>query len=212
MRTYRITGEKEHYLLIYRAIKFCRCLEKGELVSFVDIIPTDRNAFYDLLEMEIKYVIPSNNRRYHSVKVRYDKIDENKYQIICDENTLALLSSACDLISRIHMCQFDHIVDFISIEDDGNFSKYHELRDKLDDLKKHWGLPKNAYYSIYSDKISDDARSYWDMHQVMRNRLAYDNNPGITPENRWEKGKITVDFDEPMHSNKNLSLIKIEVM
>jgi len=167
MRTYRITGEKEHRLLIHRAIKFCQNLEDGKLTAMADIIPMSDEAFSELHDMEVRYVMPFAEKTYGTVNVKYFKMDENQYQMLCDERSLNLISGMCDLVSRVHMCQFYEVNEFVSCGDDPEFKKHHELRDRLDRFKRFWGLT-TGYYGIYSDKISDEARSYWDMYQVMR--------------------------------------------
>lgn len=127
----------------------------------------------------------------------------------CNEKDLRILSRSCDIISRLKMCQFDHIADIAILKDSLNFSKLHKFRIHLDGLKRYWNLSMNANFGIFSSEIDDTARTLWDIHQVIRNRLAYDSNPDITPQNRWEKGKFTVDFDEPFHADKENLLIKV---
>jgi len=130
--------------------------------------------------------------------------------ITCNESQLRTLSWSCDLISRIQICQFDRIADIIEPSGlDPDFKKLWEFRGNLNRLKSWWGMSSNASYGIFSLEVPDTARTLWDMHQVIRNRLAYDSNPGITPENRWAKGRFTVDFDEPFHADKGTPLIKV---
>jgi hypothetical protein len=133
-----------------------------------------------------------------------------KYTITLNENQLRLLSWACDVVSRIQICQLDRVADIIEPKDDPNFAKLHAFQDELLYLKRWFGLAPNASYGIFSEEVHNSARTLWDMHQVIRNRLAYDAHPGITPQNRWWNGKFTVDFDEPFHADKENPLIEVE--
>lgn len=136
--------------------------------------------------------------------------EEKKYTIELNENQLRLLSWACEKISRIQMCQFDSVADIVSPPTEGpGYGILHDFRDALDSLKRFFGLSVGSYFGIYSDKVDNSARTLFDIHCVIRNHLAYEANPGVTQENRWEKHKFTVDFDEPMHSDKENELIKV---
>jgi hypothetical protein len=65
------------------------------------------------------------------------------------------------------------------------------------------GLPRNAYHGIFSDKIPDEARVAWDLHQVIRHRLSWDDQP---------EGGITVNFDTPMkYGKEELAIIEMRV-
>jgi hypothetical protein len=139
--------------------------------------------------------------------------EDKLYKITCNKRQLQLISIACDLVSRLQCCQFDHITNVVQPRDFGleneNFTRLRYFRETLLEIKEYFDLNINSSYGIFSPEVQNSARTWWDMHQVIRNKLAYESNPGITPENRWEKGKITVDFDEPAHSDKENELIKI---
>ena len=208
MALYRIAGEREQInLLRWACDKFIE-IQGGRLTSAeLDIIVPPgcgiSNFQKDLGRIEYRFSLD---------KVRAVQQKDFNFSML-DEKDLWFLSNACDLISRIMICQFDRIADIVEPYNMGkDFSKLHKFREDLDDLKKYWGMSRNASYGMFSSQVSDDARTLWDMHQVIRNRLAYDNNPGITPENRWKMGKITVNFDDPFQSNPNVPLLKVERM
>jgi hypothetical protein len=117
-------------------------------------------------------------------------------------------------MSRLQIGQLDHITNVVQPSDFGvenkNWTQLHAFQDELLRLKEYLGLTISSNYGIFSEKVHDSARTLWDIHQVIRNKIAYEENPGVTPMNRWEKGKIFVNFDEPMWSDKNNILIKIE--
>lgn len=139
---------------------------------------------------------------------------EKLYTITCNRRQLDLISRACDLVSRLQCCQFDHVANVVQPRDFGvenkDFSRLHYFQNDLLKLKGYFNLGENASHGIYSREVQDSARTFWDMHQVIRNKIAYEENPEVTPENRWEKGKITINFDEPHRSDKENKLIKVE--
>lgn len=114
------------------------------------------------------------------------------YILKITEDQAKIISKALDLYSRIFMGQFKEILDFqfgwkMELED-------HEwCRKALQTVKRvATGLENNAYYGIFSEKISNKARAAYDIHQVIRNKLAWDNNPN---------GGITVNFDKPINTS-----------
>ena len=54
-------------------------------------------------------------------------------------------------------------------------------------------LHQNASYGITSPEVSETARVAIDIHDVLRNRVAWTTNP---------KGSYTVDFETPMHFSR----------
>lgn len=211
MMNYRIEGTLSQRNLIEMAVNTCHEIAQGNLLSVMNVMTpeTDMDRAYMRFVLTcIEYELDTSKDEYFVLP----KILESGDKFIIDGSwsVMSMISQACDIASRIYMCQFDNISDMVSIREDNHFRKLNEIRNKLDMIKSCWGLSTNAYFGIYSLKVNDNARTLWDIHQVIRNRLAYDQNPGITPENRRSKGKLTVDFDEPAHSNKNVPLIKIE--
>jgi hypothetical protein len=207
MANYCIEGTDESLRLLLEAYDIFNGIENGNLELVAEVIqPKDdqMNMFQaDLLELKNLYFKNPIRER----KRLLFSVIENK--IICSEKNLKVLSWACDIVSRLQICQFDRVADIIEPQDDPDFKKLWEFRRKLDCLKSYWGMTSNMSYGIFSEEVSDTARTLWDMHQVIRNRLAYDANPEVTLENRWKKGKFTVDFDEPFHANKEIPLIKV---
>ncbi len=110
----------------------------------------------------------------------------NQYQITADEEHLAVIMTALDLYFRIGMGQFDRIRDvgkWWRKWDEHNVGAY---MDRAHELLT--GLPKNAFHSIGSPRISDDFRQACEIYQMIRHRLSWDRNP---------KGGWTVNYDDP---------------
>jgi len=105
-----------------------------------------------------------------------------------------LLSQAVDIVTRLHLNQFDVIKD-VCHRRGQPFPDYNEMRDIELHLKQIFSpeLDLNAYWGIYNTQISNDARTLWDMKQKIRNQLAWYSNP---------LGGWTVDYDEFMATDE----------
>ena len=202
---YVIEGTPEQLSLLLETYNVFNGIENGNLELVAEVMqPLERKEeFYtELTSLKNLYFKNSINRE----RVIFSIIDN---KITCSKEHLQVLSLACDKVSRIQICQFDNIADIAWPINNLDFERMWDFRRRLDLLKSFWGMTSYMSYSIFSIEIPDTARTLWDMHQVIRNRLAYDANPGVTPENRWEKRKFTVDFDEPFHTNKEIPLIRV---
>ena len=117
-----------------------------------------------------------------------------------------VLVSALDLFSRIHMGQFDEILRVYRANGRAvhtlSVSEQNEARVLIgvvhDMLTR---MPRNASYSILAHEVPDEARAAWDLQQLVRHRVAWDENP---------EGGITVNFDEPRQSSTELPFATIE--
>jgi hypothetical protein len=125
-----------------------------------------------------------------------------KYTLELSRTQCQVLVSALDNFSRLGMGQFYTVVsehiprNFRSI----NMQEVNDMCDKLK-LAVHSGLDTNAYHGIHSGEISDYYRVAWDLHQVIRHRISWDEHP---------EGGMTVNFDTPMRSSEKEELAKIE--
>lgn len=114
-----------------------------------------------------------------------------------NETQAKTIIKALDLYSRLQMGQIHELGTPYS----GPFTKQIEKADKeklediLNELKQTLfpELSQGAFYGIFSQEVPDEAKISYDMIQVIRNHLAWKNNP---------KGGITVDFDQPLKSSK----------
>jgi hypothetical protein len=105
------------------------------------------------------------------------------YTLTVTEAQARLLSEAAELLGRLHMGQFDSL-DYLFAGD--------IPRGLFDALKVAMfpELPGGQFYSISNAKLPDKTRVAWDMHAVIRHRLAWDNHPEGGPTNQ---------FYEPRH-------------
>ena len=101
-----------------------------------------------------------------------------------------LISNICEMVSRLHMGQMDVLQD---ISPDVNWNQCKIVKQIL-----FPELGQGGYYGIHNEKISDDARQLFDIHQVVRHHLAW-REQSNTPETRnWSK-QMFVNFDNPDH-------------
>ena len=106
------------------------------------------------------------------------------YTLTLNEGQARLISKATELLARLHMGQFDHL-DFA-------LNPAERFPDSLCYAMKAIMFPEldgPTFYSISNEKLPDEARVAYDLHRVIRHRLAWDNHP--------EGDKWQVDFDEP---------------
>jgi len=127
---------------------------------------------------------------------------KKRYVLELDEDQAQALSEACEFMSRIGMAQLTEVVTSWSF----NWKVDRERKDQaeramlfaksqLTDLGA-----SHAYYSISSPDVPNVCKVAYDLHQVIRYRLAWDHNPN--PE--WNTHK-----NEPMRYGKSpLATIK----
>lgn len=108
------------------------------------------------------------------------------YTLTLTEAQARVLSSACELLSRIGMGQIEECAEYIPEEQIRKPDRL-ELKQALENLTPlATGLSRGAYHSIAAAGWM--ARTAYDLHQVLRHRLAWDREPA---------GGIFVRFDEP---------------
>lgn len=130
----------------------------------------------------------------------------SEWKLTLNENQMKVLEKALDVYSRFLMGQINIILE-----------EYPELsfdeRIKIHDYVRqyiHVYLPPNAFHGIYSDKLDVKAKISYDIYQVIRQVLSYN-------ENNMEPNKDEKDwnamwknkYDEPLKSS-NEPLPKVE--
>jgi hypothetical protein len=109
------------------------------------------------------------------------------HELTLSADQASALSTACDVYSRVQAGQLAELAQGMrgrSVE------AYHRTVDALRQASADAsGLRVPAYHSIGSAALRDTARIAYDLHQVVRHRLAWDRNPS---------GGFQVTFDPPM--------------
>lgn len=129
--------------------------------------------------------------------------EKTKYIIECDEDHVKTISQALDYYSRLGGGQLELIIhDLFQNYFYNDKTTYKELDELIHKLKlKLYGLPINGGFSIHD--TNDLFRICYDIHQVLRHRIAWDRN---------SDNKSGVDFYEPIkYGSKSLvKIIKVE--
>jgi len=102
------------------------------------------------------------------------------------DEQLAVISKACELLSRIYMGQLEEVAWLFDSLPEG---RYQELTETLKALNPViTGMPKQAHFGIRDERVPEIARCAYDIHQVIRHHLAWKQNP---------QGGFGINFDSP---------------
>ena len=126
---------------------------------------------------------------------------ETLYQITLNEQQVSTISKACELLLRIRLGQFEDILwkvfpDKFRSEENINMEAVRSTFDTLNYL-----LRNQRSNSGSDTEWSESSEISWDIHQVLRNRLALDGEP---PTDSWN-----VDLNEPLPKSR-MKLVQIE--
>lgn len=123
------------------------------------------------------------------------------YKLTLSEKQAHCIKSACETQARLEMGQLgavsDAMCEYLNNDD------WQLLVEKVRELEQFiWKLPrKKTTRSNYSELS-------WDLYQVIRHRLSWDNaiETGIIKEGEQRKWPemSTVNYDEPMHKSAEL--------
>lgn len=137
-------------------------------------------------------------------------MSKKKYRLELDEQQAQLVIQALDMATRLHMGQTNIVGEYLQ----GCSSRNADpviVDAMLDRLRREcFDFSRSQSFGITSEKISDDARVMWDIHQVLRHRLSWDS--AGNPETRNWTTMMGVNFDEPRRSSHERDLPKIETV
>ena len=123
-----------------------------------------------------------------------------KYILEMEAEQFKVMLPALDLAMRLHIGQLGMINEFLSSEvktpNDVPFFD-DEVRAHLSEVKqRYFGNPNlNAGPGIHNQGVSDRARMLMDIHDVIRNKIAWD-------EHKPGEPTLYVQFDTPRQSSK----------
>ena len=129
--------------------------------------------------------------------------------ITVNEQQAHIINASLELYTRLLMGQFNFLDSLFISRSNNDFWKDQTRRNAFEYYLNHARkelipeLEPNAYYGIYDSKhIPDSARIAWDIYAQIRHDISWHNNP---------KGGITVNFDTPDHTQKDVPLPKVEI-
>ena len=113
------------------------------------------------------------------------------YQLTVTKDQAKVMQQALDLYTRILMGQL-HMVPETVAREYGTFPEYEQLERTMAELKDMLfpGKPGQAAFGIGSPELADKAKISVDILDVIRHRIAWDENP---------EGGLGVNFHSPMH-------------
>jgi len=120
------------------------------------------------------------------------------YALEISERQAQLISNAVELYARMGLGQFEMLNDFFWKPK----GALEQAREHLDSLRLIKNGSLNSHPGIASDLVDDEYRILFDLHRVIRHRLAWDRDPQAAG---W-KG---VAFDTPRQLSKSQDLAKI---
>lgn len=128
------------------------------------------------------------------------------YTITITERQAQIISLACEILARLGIGQWRHAIEQLPLKDKIDYEQWHKdldyigtiLMDHTIDGVDGW----RRSHGIHSKKVSDTARVAWDIHHVIRHRLAWERAvkeglvESLSSPRDWSK-MMTVDYDEP---------------
>lgn len=139
--------------------------------------------------------------RSSAAKRRKARTQSRRYVLELSEGQARLVSRAVELYARLGMGQFDMLDSFFPVE--AKIRGRERVRPLLQELVVIKNGAPHTYPGIHSNEIGDDYRVLYDLHKVIRHRLAWDRDPNASG---W-KG---VDYDEPRRASTTEDLARID--
>jgi hypothetical protein len=147
-----------------------------------------------------------------------NKTPMKTYNLQVTEEQLKVISTACELLSRIQGGQIREAFDYLPLKKDIDWSVYHEIQDELtrrmpeilEDGIDGW----SSSFGVGSSKVHNYHDIAWDLYQVIRHKLSWERaveEGVIESENsprKWSE-MMGVSFDPPMRFGSE-KLAKIE--
>ncbi len=128
---------------------------------------------------------------------------ETRFIIDCSKEQANVINEALNIYQRILMGQFDNIPWMLFLH--GRKFNTDAMRKTMDDAVKI-AFPElygGCYLGIYQKEVHEDARIAYDIHQALRYKISWNNNPS---------GGITRNFDSPRITSNTEPLPKIEIV
>jgi len=136
--------------------------------------------------------------------------EERQYTLTVNEAQARVLSEALSLYARVGIAQFEELLsvydsrraDNEQLSPEVATQKYHKAREHLEQAKLELtGYSPNASHGIHSENVRDKYRVSYDMHRLIRHRMAFDRSPG---------GGHGVDFHEVSCTSTEQPLARFE--
>lgn len=138
------------------------------------------------------------------------KTDE--YQITLTKEQVLFISRACEVVARVKLGQFSALVEDMQLPENCEMTQWELICYINRLLKPILGLDQNASWSVGK---FPDADILFDIHEVLRHQIAWDNAidsgkvESMDMEKRDFTSMVSVQYDTPYQWNKTVPLLKI---
>lgn len=125
------------------------------------------------------------------------------YQLIISEKQAQVISQALEIFARLGIGQFRDALEVLPLEAkrDGWHETLGQVGELLSRFTKGNVNGRGSSWSIHVKQVSEESRISYDLHQVIRYRLAWDKaiKDGIAENEHSPRSRTTflVSFDEP---------------
>jgi hypothetical protein len=131
-------------------------------------------------------------------------MSDPEYNLTLNADQARVIQMALELYSRVGAGQLGFLMEHPEIQKRTRAARLSvtELQVAIDGIKGaiYADMAPGQYYGIHSRELLDDTRSAWDLQQVIRHRMAWDQ--AGNPEKRDFNTMFQVFFDDPMAASK----------
>lgn len=143
---------------------------------------------------------------------------QKNYNLQVTEKQLQVISTACELLSRIQGGQVRDVFDHLPLRKDMDWGVYHEIQDELTkrmpEILKDGINGWSSSFGVGHKELPESHDISWDLYEVIRHKLSWERavEKGIiesedSPRNFTEM--MTVNYDKPfMWGNEPLAKIE----
>lgn len=134
-----------------------------------------------------------------------------KYKLELTKSQLQTLQLATEIYARLGIGQIRDAINVLPLDESKGYPPIHEIcRDVEAVIAKHTISNVDGYRAslgIHHKDVKEPVKIAWDLHQVIRQRLAWDHaiEKGIVENRRsprnWAGGMIGVHYDDPMKTS-----------
>ena len=142
---------------------------------------------------------------------------EKLYNLQITEKQLQVISTACELLSRIQGGQVREVFDHLPLRKDMDWGVYHEVKDELTkrmpEILKDGIDGYSSSFGVGHPELPESHDISWDLYQVIRYELSTQKaiDDGLIQKRGERKfpEMMTLNYDSPMHWG-NCPLAKVE--
>jgi hypothetical protein len=171
----------------------------GDLIEADDFLKLDQY----LIQLKECLFTGIDKKKVRETKIHVrgilKKIANSEYLNVLE---LWTVSTATEMLARLQIGQFSNAIEYLPTTNFWNVTRHDDISHLDEQIK--WvlfRLERNTTLGVGSRQASWEKDVAFSIHQVIRHRLAWDQNP---------LGAWTVNYDSPMNWHKKVPLIELE--